>query len=230
MATLIRHRWTFSFEGMSRRDRQGCDYDAYLPDPLAGWHLPLSADLVADLTDAEAAIRRLNTSTFARQPRRARPVPPARRVRRLLEDRRPRGRAAIHRILMEQSSMPHIGGVVRTTQNWNGGSSYNPCSAAFVPPPPESLDALLNDLLDYANGDHHPALVQGAIAHRNSFLTACPSISAPTNDPAWRTPSMVSTVHRCLANGQIGIAHTLHVADVRQRVRRASGGSLAATT
>ena len=31
VATLIRHRWTSSFEGMSRRDRQGCDYDAYLP-------------------------------------------------------------------------------------------------------------------------------------------------------------------------------------------------------
>ena len=63
MATLIRCRWTSSFEGMSRRDRQGCDYDAYLPDPLAGWDLALPADLVADLTDAEAAIRRLNTST-----------------------------------------------------------------------------------------------------------------------------------------------------------------------
>ena len=31
-------------------------------DPLAGWDLALRADLVADLTDAEAAIRRLNTS------------------------------------------------------------------------------------------------------------------------------------------------------------------------
>ena len=62
MGELIRCRWTASFEGMSRRDRQGCDYDAYLPDPLAGWDLALPADLVADLTDAEAAIRRLNNS------------------------------------------------------------------------------------------------------------------------------------------------------------------------
>ena len=61
--------------------------------------------------------------------------------------------------------MPHIGGVIRTEQNWIGGSSYNPCSAAFVPPPPESLDDLLGDLLDYVNGDDHPALVQAAIAH-----------------------------------------------------------------
>ena len=62
MAELIRNRWTPSFEGMSRRDRQGCDYYAYLPDPLAGWGLTLPADLVADLADAEAAIRGLNAS------------------------------------------------------------------------------------------------------------------------------------------------------------------------
>ena len=31
----------------------------------------------------------------------------------------------IHRTLMEQSTTPQIGGVVRTTQNWIGGSSYN---------------------------------------------------------------------------------------------------------
>ena len=62
MATLIRSRWTSSFEGMSRRDRQGCEYDAYLPDPLTGWELALPADLAADLSDAEAAIRRLNAT------------------------------------------------------------------------------------------------------------------------------------------------------------------------
>ncbi len=57
----------------------------------------------------------------------------------------------IHRTLMERSATPGIGGVVRTVQNWIGGSSYNPCSAAFVPPPPDTLDALLDDLLTYVN-------------------------------------------------------------------------------
>ena len=71
----------------------------------------------------------------------------------------------IHRTLMERSSVPHIGGVVRNVQNWIGGGSYNPCSAAFVSPPPESLEALLRDLLTYVNGDEHPALVQAAVAH-----------------------------------------------------------------
>jgi hypothetical protein len=62
---MIRQRWTASFEGMSRRDRRGCEYDAYLPDPLGGWDLALPADLVADLADAEAAIRELNGSGTA---------------------------------------------------------------------------------------------------------------------------------------------------------------------
>lgn len=47
---------------MSRRDRQGGDYDAYLSDPLAGWERPLPVNLVADLSDAEAAIRRRNAT------------------------------------------------------------------------------------------------------------------------------------------------------------------------
>ncbi len=216
MATLIRSRWTSSFEGMSRRDRQGCDYDAYLPDPLAGWALAFTADLVADLSDAEAAIRRLNaTGTshvslegLARFLLRAESVASSKiegleaGPRRLLDaevvlaqggDAADRiavevlanvaameaavelGSATdtitlddllgIHRILMERSATPGIGGVVRTMQNWIGGSSYNPCSAAFVPPPPDTLDALLDDLLAYVNGDDHPALVQAAIAH-----------------------------------------------------------------
>jgi Fic family protein len=216
VATLIRSRWTSSFEGMGRRDRQGCDYDAYLPDPLTGWELALPADLAADLTDAEAAIRRLNAAGTshtslegpARFLLRAESVASSRiegleaGPRRLLDAEVALAQGGdsadriavevlanvaameaavelgsstdtvtlndllgIHRTLMERSSMPHIGGVVRTRQNWIGGSSYNPCSAAFVPPPPDTVEALLYDLLDYVNGDDHPALVQAAIAH-----------------------------------------------------------------
>ncbi|HHH28570.1 MAG TPA: Fic family protein [Polyangiaceae bacterium] len=54
---------------------------------------------------------------------------------------------------------------MRTQQNWVGGSSYNPCSAEYVPPPPELLPELLSDLYDYVNGDAHSPLVQAAIAH-----------------------------------------------------------------
>lgn len=216
MGTLTRNRWSSSYEGMSRRDRQGCDYDAYLPDLLTGWDLVLSADLVADLSDAEAAIRRLNMSDtshvslegLARFLLRAESVASSKieglgvGPRRLLDAEALLARGGdvvdriavevlaniaametavelgssldvitlddllqIHRILMAQSAIPTIGGMVRTVQNWIGGSSYNPCSAAFVPPPPEDLAPLLDDLVVYVNGDDHPALVQAAIAH-----------------------------------------------------------------
>ncbi|MGH9167176.1 MAG: Fic/DOC family N-terminal domain-containing protein, partial [Acidimicrobiia bacterium] len=60
MAELLHRRWEPRFEGLTRRDRQGCSYDAYLPDPLAGWDLTLPSDLAADIGDAENAIRDLN--------------------------------------------------------------------------------------------------------------------------------------------------------------------------
>jgi hypothetical protein len=50
VARLIGSLWISSFEGMSRRDRQGCDYDAYVPDPLAGWDLGLPAAATAPPT------------------------------------------------------------------------------------------------------------------------------------------------------------------------------------
>ncbi len=36
MAEYLRRRWEPRFEGLTRRDRGGCSYDAYLPDPLDG--------------------------------------------------------------------------------------------------------------------------------------------------------------------------------------------------
>jgi Fic family protein len=71
----------------------------------------------------------------------------------------------IHRVLMERSSRPELCGIVRERQNWIGGSSSNPCTAVFVPPPPDQVDGLLQDLIEYMNGDEHSPLVQAAIAH-----------------------------------------------------------------
>ncbi len=72
---------------------------------------------------------------------------------------------AVHRVLMDNSSTPSRGGVIRQEQNWIGGSSFDPCSASFVPPPPECLDDLLADLIEYVNRDDHSPLVQTAIVH-----------------------------------------------------------------
>ena len=54
---------------------------------------------------------------------------------------------------------------IRTVQNWIGGSNYNPCSADFVPPPPEAVTGLLDDLFAFCNDDSLPVLAQAAIAH-----------------------------------------------------------------
>ena len=56
-------------------------------------------------------------------------------------------------------------GQVRTVQNWIGGNDHNPCGADFVPPPPEHVLGLLEDLCDFCNSDQMPPLVQAAIAH-----------------------------------------------------------------
>lgn len=71
----------------------------------------------------------------------------------------------MHRQIMEDSRRPDLGGHIRTSQNWIGGSNYNPLRAAFVPPPPEHVPELVDDLIEYLNGDYHSPLVQAGIAH-----------------------------------------------------------------
>ncbi len=56
-------------------------------------------------------------------------------------------------------------GRIRSQQNWIGGSSYNPCAAVFVPPPPEIVEDLLLDLCAFCNEDSLPPVAQAAIAH-----------------------------------------------------------------
>jgi len=73
---------------------------------------------------------------------------------------------AIHRRLMERSEEhPHLAGKIRTEQNWIGGNDYNPCGADFVPPPPEDVMPLLEDLCVAINDDRLPPLVQAALVH-----------------------------------------------------------------
>jgi len=72
---------------------------------------------------------------------------------------------AIHRRLMEKAPNALIAGRLRTSQNWIGGNDHNPCVADFVPPPPEHVGALLDDLCDAINDDVLPPLVQAALVH-----------------------------------------------------------------
>lgn len=81
----------------------------------------------------------------------------------------------VHRRLVAGTSLEPHGGRFRTVQNWIGGSGYNPCSAAFVPPPPEEVAGLMDDLCEFSNDDSLPPLAQAAIAHAQ-FETIHPFI------------------------------------------------------
>ena len=54
---------------------------------------------------------------------------------------------------------------VRTTQNWIGGSRYHPLEAAHVPPPPEDVPELLDDLVQHMAGAAHSPIIQAALVH-----------------------------------------------------------------
>ena len=71
-----------------------------------------------------------------------------------------------HRVLMsdDPAESPYAGRL-RDMQNWIGGSNHSPRGALFVPPPPELVPRLLEDLLAWASRDDVPAVIHAAIAH-----------------------------------------------------------------
>lgn len=75
---------------------------------------------------------------------------------------------AAHHALMEAapdlSERPYAGRV-RDVQTWIGGSQYSPRGALYVPPPPEEVAALLEDLITFTNRDDVEPVTQAAIAH-----------------------------------------------------------------
>lgn len=71
------------------------------------------------------------------------------------------GVLALHRALLPDER--HHG--LRTVQNWVGGSVWHPLDAEFVPPPPEFVPELIDDLVSYLNRASHGPLMQAAFAH-----------------------------------------------------------------
>jgi Fic family protein len=212
--------------GLSRSARRGCDFEAYLPDSLAGRRISLSGEAAAEVADAERAVERLNREArgladpeaVARLLMRAEAVASSRIEglevggRRLLKAQLARGLGedasdvtatevlnnieamrwaveslstasavtvenllGIHERLLTGTSLEEHGGKVRNQQNWIGGSSVNPCSAAFVPPPCEYVCELLQDLCRFCNDDSLPTIAQTALAHAQ-FETIHPFI------------------------------------------------------
>jgi Fic family protein len=193
-----------------------CEYEAYVPDVLAGRAISLDGNVAADVTEAEAAITELNaralaladTEALARLLLRAESVASSRieglevGARKLLraEAAHAMGVAsaditanevlgniaamnaalqavgpgdeitldmllAFHSRLMADAPGETGAGTLRAKQNWIGGSDYNPCAAAFVPPPHEFVVELMTDLCSFCNEDRLPAVAQAALAH-----------------------------------------------------------------
>src|ERR1700746_2264677 len=65
MSRVIHRRWPGSPDAPSRRGREPCEYESYVPDPLTGRKVTLDGDVAADVADAEAAIARLNEQASA---------------------------------------------------------------------------------------------------------------------------------------------------------------------
>lgn len=81
----------------------------------------------------------------------------------------------MHRKLCAGTPMEDYGGIVRDKQNWVGGSSYNPLSAEYVPPAPEHVPELLDDLAAFCNWEEISPVEQAAVAHAQ-FETIHPFI------------------------------------------------------
>jgi Fic family protein len=217
MSKLVKRRWAAGYtSSLPRRDRASCDYEAYVPDLLAGMPVRLDGDVAADVADAEAAVTRFDakaialadTEALSRLLLRAESVASSKieglevGSRRLLrveaatalgEDARDVTATEVlgniramtwaldavgrgdditvdylleaHRRLLDGTRLQDFGGKIRTDQNWIGGSSFNPCSAEFVTPPPEMVLDLMDDLCAFCNADDLPAIVQTAMAH-----------------------------------------------------------------
>jgi Fic family protein len=217
MAEVVKLTWRpAATSGLSRRDRAGCEYEAYVPDLLSGRPLALSGWTLADVAEAEREVARLNRSSkvlagseaMARLLLRAESVASSKIEglevggRRLLKAQFAQGAGlgaedvtateilnnieamrwavdelagaeritvdgllGIHRRLLDGTRLATYAGRLRTQQNWIGGSSFNPCAAAFVPPPPRRVRRLVEDLCAFCERDDLPAIVQAALAH-----------------------------------------------------------------
>ncbi len=59
----------------------------------------------------------------------------------------------------------HTIGAYRSVQNWIGGRTDTPVGAEFVPPPPDLIPDLMDDLLRFANERTLSPIIQAAIVH-----------------------------------------------------------------
>jgi Fic family protein len=71
-----------------------------------------------------------------------------------------------HRAVMEPETLSAaVVGSYRNVQGWIGGRTDTPVGADFVPPPPELIPALMDDLIRFSNERTLSPVIQAAIVH-----------------------------------------------------------------
>ena len=60
MSKVIQRHWTADGSGFTRKERLGCDYDAYVPDALLERSFNFEGEVAASVAEAETAILQLN--------------------------------------------------------------------------------------------------------------------------------------------------------------------------
>lgn len=71
----------------------------------------------------------------------------------------------VHATLFENTEERDLAGVMRDEPIWIGPPGCLITEATFVPPPPDLVPALVDDLVAYLNTSDQPAVLQAAIAH-----------------------------------------------------------------
>lgn len=71
----------------------------------------------------------------------------------------------LNRVLLVGTKLENCGGVIRTAQNWIGGNRINPVGATYVPPAPEAVPNLMDDLVSFINQSELPPIAIAAVAH-----------------------------------------------------------------
>ena len=112
----------------------------------------------------------------------------------------------LHETLFENTPERDLGGVMRDEPIWIGPAGCLITEASLVPPPPEFVPGLMEDLVGYLNTSDHPAVLQTAVVHAQ-FETI-----HPFEDGNGRTGrALMQTVlnARGLASGAVPLSNAL---------------------
>ncbi len=174
-----------------RRERQSFRYQAFVPDPIGQLQLTLPAQIAATVSTAERQVDLLNRNppamasleVLARRLLRAESVASSRIEGLILSQRRLARAEAEGAETRDETARSVLGNVAAmeeavklgakdkplktrdVRENWIGGNAFNPGRADFVPPPPDLVQDLMDDLCVFMNRTDLSPVVQAAIAH-----------------------------------------------------------------